>query len=104
MGCQLRPQPALRQVPVPADRLLGNLQYLGGFLYAQAAEEAQLDDLALPRIELRQSFQSVVDRDQIVAGCPRRHRQIILKLQRGNVAASFLSLARTRDRKSTRLN
>ena len=40
----------------------------GRLLDAQPAEEAHLDDPALPLVDLRQRLQRIVERDQIVPG------------------------------------
>src|SRR5450432_594678 len=47
----LPPQPRFRYSPFSFDCRRGNIQHLGDFFVRQTAEEAQLDDLALARIE-----------------------------------------------------
>ena len=48
---QFAAQPDLGQSPVPHHRFRGNLQYLGRFLDAQPAEEAQLNHLAFAKVK-----------------------------------------------------
>ena len=48
---ELAHEPSLGELPIAHHALRRDLQHLGGLLHAQAAEEAQLDDFGLARIE-----------------------------------------------------
>ena len=57
---QLATKPSPGHTPITFDRLGGDAQKLRGFLHGQATEVTELHDLCLPRVQLRQSFQGVV--------------------------------------------
>jgi hypothetical protein len=59
----LEVKPGPRLTPVAEDRARGDFQDRGGFFDAQPAKIAQLDDLALPRVEFRQRRERIVERD-----------------------------------------
>jgi hypothetical protein len=59
----------------PRDRC-PDLERLGGLFDAQAAEDRQLDDLRLARIDLRQAVKRIIERDQ-VAGWRADHRDVV---------------------------
>ncbi len=56
-------EPSLRYRPIALDGRRRDFQNLGGFLNAQTAEVAKLDDPRLLVIEFRKLFQSFVKRD-----------------------------------------
>ena len=62
----LRLQPGAGQSPVAFHRLGRDPEDIGGFFDRQAAEEAQFNDLRLPRVPVRELAQRAVDRDQLV--------------------------------------
>lgn len=61
-------QPRTGESPLPFDRSGRNVQQLADFVRREAAEEFQLDDAALARIESRQTLERVVKRDHIDIG------------------------------------
>ena len=66
LAAHLALQPGLRQPPVAHDGVGRDVQGGCRFLHAQPAEEAQLDDTALPLVELRQRFERVVERHEVL--------------------------------------
>ena len=53
---ELTKQPEFRQSPVAFDGVGRNMEHLGRLLHAQASEEPQFDDTALPGVSLLQSL------------------------------------------------
>src|SRR5437867_10291412 len=74
---QLAMQPGAREAPVAAHCCRRYLQNLGCFINTQATEETQLDHLALPRIELRERCQRLVERDQVCSLLVRYERRLV---------------------------
>jgi hypothetical protein len=54
-------EPCFCHAPFSLNRLRRYAEYLCGLLDCEPAEEAQLDDSALARIELRQPLEGFVD-------------------------------------------
>src|SRR5262245_25577595 len=65
MAAHLALQPRLREPPVAPHRRRRHLQHRRGLFDAQPAEEAQIDDAALPLVELRQRFERIVEGNEI---------------------------------------
>ena len=65
MLAHLAVEPRSRGTPIALDGACGHAHHFGGFLEAQAAEKAQLDDLRASRIDLRQRGEGVVERQEI---------------------------------------
>ena len=65
---QLPKEPRLRQAPVPPHRAHRHIEHVRRLLEAQPAEEPQLDDAALPRVQRLERLQRIVERDEIDAG------------------------------------
>src|SRR5262245_57811199 len=63
---ELAIQPGFRAFPLAHHGDRRNAQHFGGFLDAQAAEEAQLDDFRLPRRPRRQRVQGIVQGAEII--------------------------------------
>jgi hypothetical protein len=64
-------EPRARHRPIPLDRPLGDTEYVCRLLDGQAAEDSELDDLSLPRIERRQLIQDLIDEEQFVGTAVR---------------------------------
>src|SRR5674476_923248 len=54
-------QPGLAQAPVAQHGTGRNVQHVGAFLHAESTKEAQFHYLRLPRVDLRQRAQSIVE-------------------------------------------
>ena len=92
---QLPEEPCLRQAPVPSHGSHRHVEHVRRFLQAQSAEESQLDDAALPRVQCLQGLQRVIQCHEIdapVAADVRRLRQRDVKL----AAAAFRAVSRPR--------
>ena len=59
-------EPQLGQPPVTQDRVGGNLQHFSRFLHSQPSEETHLHNLAFSRVHLSQSFQGLIQSQQIL--------------------------------------
>ena len=57
-------QPRFRGAPIEHNRFRRDLEDCRRLFHAQPAKEAQLDHFALPRVELCQTAESLVERDQ----------------------------------------
>src|SRR4029453_18166929 len=57
----LAEEPGLRGLPVPHDRLGGDVQDIRRFFDGEATEEPQLDDLAHTRVEYRQRAKCITE-------------------------------------------
>src|SRR5262249_14229881 len=74
---ELPQQPHLRKPPVPHDGIGRDVQGRRRFLNAQAAEKPHLDHLTLPRINLRQRVQRIVERHEILLGLCCHYQRLI---------------------------
>jgi hypothetical protein len=63
---ELSIQPGFRAFPLAHHSDRRYAQHLGGFLHAQAAEEAQLDDFYFARRPRRQRVQGIVQGPEII--------------------------------------
>src|SRR5204863_305610 len=70
-------------------------QRFGGFLDTQAAEESQLDDLALARVHTRQILEGGVERNEVGAALRRRYERLVER-HVGRAAAALLVAPRSR--------
>jgi len=86
-------QPRLREVPVPDDGKRRDVQNAGGLFNAQAAEEAQFDDFALPGVQLREPVQGFVEREQIRSAV-RRANNVFFQRYRPDAASPLLIATR----------
>jgi hypothetical protein len=87
-------EPRAREVPVAIDRRVGDLHDLRDFTDGQAAEELQLDDAALARIESAQLVQRVVEDHDVDVG--HVTRQIVAGERNLVGGAAFLGRMRAR--------
>ena len=71
------------------------MQHLGGLLHRQSAEEPQLDDAALLRVEGREPRQRFIEREQIDVRHVG-HDERIIKRDRALAVAAFASGVRAR--------
>ena len=78
------------------DGFRGHVERRGGFLDTQSAEEAQLDDAALPVVDLRERLQSEVERDQVGRALDR-HGHRIVERRRSSAGAPLQISLRSRD-------
>src|SRR5205085_9464736 len=67
LGYDFPPEPRFRHPPFSLYGPRRNIQDLADFFVRQATEEAQLDDLALARIEGEEVLERIIERDQIDA-------------------------------------
>jgi hypothetical protein len=67
VSCDLPPEPRLGHAPFSFHGPRRNRQDLSDFFVRQTAKEAQLDDLALARIEGKEILERIVKRHQIDA-------------------------------------
>ena len=81
-SAKLPPQPGLREPPVPVHGFGRDAERRGGFLYAQSAKEAQLDDPALALVDLRERLQRQVERDEIGRALDRDVMRIVERRRR----------------------
>ncbi len=65
---ELPEQPGFGKLPVAHDGLGRDLEHVGGFLDAQAAEETQLHHLALALVHLAERLEGLVDGDEVGPG------------------------------------
>src|SRR4029079_1780350 len=63
---EIRSQPRAGDRPIALDRALRHAEYLGRLFHAQPAEESQLDDLLLPRIQLLEARERFVEIHQLL--------------------------------------
>jgi hypothetical protein len=61
----LTPEPGSRESPVALDRRVRDLQRRCYFGDREPAEEAELDNLGLPGVRLRQAFERLVEGDHV---------------------------------------
>ena len=93
---QLARQPGTRHRPVALYRGGGDVHRLGGLLDGQAAEESQLDEPRLLRIERASRSRARVERDEIRSTAHRRRASASSSVTRGRAPAALLRAARAR--------
>src|SRR2546427_3529029 len=86
-------QPGFGQPPVAVNRVGRNLQHFGGLFHTQSSEEAEFNDLALPQIDFAQSFEGIVQLDQVSAFFLRTHQRFV-ECDLGNAASALLVATR----------
>ena len=93
---QFATEPGPGDTPITLDGLGRNAQNLRGFLHGQTAEVAELYDLRLPRVQLRQPLQGVIQFLPALRfrGTDGRHI-FIQRYALLIVAATFVALAPT---------
>src|SRR5688572_11056927 len=72
LPAQFPEQPRARQAPVAPDGADRNVEHMRNLFEAQAAEEAELDDTALARVELFEALQRIIQCHQVGAPAGRQ--------------------------------
>ena len=88
---ELPEEPGFRGLPVPHDGLGRDVQDIRCFVDGQAAKESQLDNLAHPRIERRQSAERIAEGDKVALVRVWQLLQVI-ETHVNRTATAFLAL------------
>src|SRR5262245_19843627 len=78
-GTELTQEPRLGDRPVTFDRGGGDGERVGSLFNGQTAEEPELDDAGLLSVELRESLERSIERDQIDRGLIDRGEELVVQ-------------------------
>jgi hypothetical protein len=70
-------KPSLCHAPAPSHATDANSEYFGRFPLRKATEKAQFDNAALPRIQIGQSRQRLIEFDHLVFTLPHGHYALV---------------------------
>ena len=87
-------EPGPGQAPTPRDGGDRDLQEGGDLLIGQAAEKPQLDDLRLPRVDLGQALQRLVESEEVDASGLRAGDRGVEGFDEGDVAGVAAAVLR----------